>query len=124
MDKGWINYDLTYFIVYHLRAIRLSIRELQDYLRRKQGQYREALGFLKKAVWMNYRQKAVVQHSLKHPDFIYTIESHKNSHNIAYQTARTDLLTLAKKGYLEKIKSGKAFQFAIPANLPKKAGVV
>lgn len=116
--------DLTYFIVYHLRAIRLAIRDLQDYLRRKQGQYREALGFLKKAVWMNYRQKAIVQHALKHPDFIYTIESHKNSHNIAYQTARTDLLALAKKGYLEKIKSGKAFQFAIPANLPKKAGVV
>ena len=116
--------DLTYFIVYHVRAIRLAIHELQDYLRRKQGQYREAVSLLKKMSWMNYRQKAIVQHALKHPEFIYTIESHKNSHNIAYQTARTDLLILVKKGYLEKIKSGKAFQFAVPANLPKKAGVV
>ena len=72
------------------------------------------------ASWMNDRQQALIQHALKHPDFIYTIESHKNSHHGAYQTARTDLLTLAKKGYLEKIKTGRAFQFIVPAGLPKK----
>lgn len=115
--------DLTYFIVYHLRAIRLAIRELQDYLKRKQKEYQVALSLLKNASWMNYRQRALIQHALKHPDFIYTIESHKNSHNVTYQTARTDLLTLAKKGYLEKIKSGRAFQFAVPADLPKKVGL-
>lgn len=114
--------DLTYFIVYHLRAIRLAIRELQDYLKRKQKEYREALTLLKKASWMNYRQQALIQHALKHPDFIYTIESHKNSHNVTYQTARTDLLTLAKKGYLEKTKAGRAFGFIVPADLPKKVG--
>jgi Fic family protein len=115
--------DLTYFIVYHLRAIRLAIRELQDYLKRKQKEYREALTLLKKASWMNYRQQALIQHALKHPDFIYTIESHKNSHNVTYQTARTDLLTLAKKGYLEKSKAGRAFHFIVPAGLPKKVGL-
>ena len=115
--------DLTYFIVYHLRAIQLAIRELQDYLKRKQRDYRESLRLLKKASWMNYRQQALIQHALKHPDFIYTIESHKNSHNVTYQTARTDLLSLAKKECLEKIKSGRAFQFAVPADLPKKVGL-
>ncbi|MEK6576717.1 MAG: Fic family protein, partial [Nitrospirota bacterium] len=58
----------------------------------------------------------------KHPDFVYTIESHKNSHNTSYQTARTDLLTLAKKGYLEKIKSGRAFHFIVTSDLPNKVG--
>jgi len=116
------NQDLTYFIVYHLRAIRLAIRELQDYLNRKQRQYRESLTLLKKASWMNHRQRALVQHALKHVGFIYTIESHKNSHNVAYQTARTDLLTLAKKGYLEKIKSGRLFHFTVPPDLPEKVG--
>jgi Fic family protein len=115
--------DLTYFIVYHLRAIQLAIRELEDYLKRKQREYRESLSLLKKASWMNYRQQALIQHALKHPDFIYTIESHKNSHRVTYQTARTDLLSLAKKGCLEKIKSGRAFQFAIPDDLPKKVGL-
>lgn len=37
-------------------------------------------------------------------------------------TARTDLLTLAKKGYLEKIKSGHAFHFIVTSDLPNKAG--
>ena len=115
--------DLTYFVVYHLKAIHLSIRELQDYLKRKQREYRESLSLLKKASWMNYRQRALIQHALKHPDFIYTIESHKNSHRVTYQTARTDLLSLSKKGYLEKIKSGRVFQFAVPDNLPKKVGL-
>jgi len=111
--------DLTYFLIYHLRAIRLAIRELQDYLKRKQIEYRETLSLLRKASWMNHRQQALIQHALKHPDFIYTIESHKNSHRVVYQTARADLLTLAEKGCLEKIKAGRTFRFRIPKDLPK-----
>ena len=114
--------DLTYFIVYHLRAIRLAIRELQDYLKRKQREYREALGLLKESSWMNHRQRALIQHALKHPGYVYTIESHKNSHQIVYQTARADLLTLAKKGCLEMIKSGRTFCFKVPNDLPRKIG--
>jgi Fic family protein len=111
--------DLTYFVVYHLRAISLAIRELEDYLKRKQKQYREALGFLRNLPWMNYRQRALIQHALKHPEFVYTIESHKTSHNVAYQTARTDLLTLTDKGYLQQIGLGRRFQFIPAVDLPK-----
>jgi len=112
--------DLTYFISYHLRVIRLAIRDLQDYLKRKQKEYRETLNLLKHASWMNHRQQALIQHALKHPDFIYTIESHRNSHRVVYQTARTDLLMLAKKRYLEKIRVGRTFRFRIPKDLPKR----
>ncbi|MBI5746834.1 MAG: Fic family protein [Nitrospirae bacterium] len=114
--------DVTYFIVYHIRAIRLAIKDLQGYLKGKQKGYQATLMLLKKASWMNYRQRALIQHAIKHPDFVYTIESHKNSHNTSYQTARTDLLTLAKKGYLEKIKSGRAFHFIVTSGLPNKVG--
>src|SRR3990172_6711438 len=112
--------DLTYFISYHLRVIRLAIRDLQDYLKRKQKEYRETLNLLKHASWMNHRQQALIQHALKHQDFIYTIESHRNSHRVVYQTARTDLLMLAKKRYLEKIRVGRTFRFRIPKDLPKR----
>lgn len=113
--------DLTYFIFYHLRAIRLAIRELQSYIARKQAEYRKVVTLLKRAAWMNYRQQALIQHALRHPEFIYSVESHKNSHNITHQTARTDLLELAKRGYLESFKLGRKFQFAVPADLPRKA---
>ena len=116
------NGDLTYFIVYHLRAIRLGIRDLGDYIEKKRRSYHVGLDLLKKSPWMNHRQRTLVQHALRHDSFIYTIASHKNSHQVAYQSARTDLLTLAQKGYLEKVKSGKKFHFIISPKLPKKRG--
>ena len=55
----------------------------------------------------NYRQAALLHHALKHPGQRYTIANHRRSHNVAYQTARTDLLDLAKRGLLEQAKVGK-----------------
>ena len=45
----------------------------------------------------NHRQIALVRHALKHPGHRYTIASHRRSHNVVYQTARSDLLDLAKR---------------------------
>jgi hypothetical protein len=47
----------------------------------------------------------------------YTFASHQTSHNVVYQTARTDLLDLAGRGVLEKRKKGKKIVFIAPANL-------
>ena len=48
----------------------------------------------------------------------YTIKSHQNSHGIAYQTARTDLLALSDKYHLlKKYKVGKKDVFIAPANM-------
>jgi predicted transcriptional regulator len=37
----------------------------------------------------------------------YTFSSHQKSHNIAYQTARTDLMNLEEKGLLLSRKKGR-----------------
>jgi hypothetical protein len=39
------------------------------------------------------------------------------SHNVVYQTARTDLLDLAARGVLEKRKKGKQMIFVAPSDL-------
>ena len=52
-----------------------------------------------------------MSHALRHPGTRYTIESHKMSHGVTYQTARTDLLDLESEGLLSKGRSGKAFTF-------------
>lgn len=112
--------DLTYFITFHLKAMTVAIQELEEYLRRKTKEQNEALKLLKKARWLNYRQRALVQHALKHPDFVYTIESHRMSHNISYATARSDLIVLAKKDFLVVNQSGRSFEFLAVADLRKK----
>lgn len=66
---------------------------------------------------LNPGQLALVNHALRKPDAIHTVESHRVSHGVAYQTARTDLLALARKGFLEKRKRGRTFVFLVPNDL-------
>ena len=42
---------------------------------------------------------------------VYTIESHRLSHAVVYQTARTDLLDLVERGILESWKQGREWHF-------------
>ena len=50
------------------------------------------------AAMLNHRQIALLISMRKHPDLVYTIASHRRSHRVTYQTARTDLLGLAALG--------------------------
>ena len=45
------------------------------------------------------------------------MESHRRSHRISLQTARTDLLRLAEQGLLQQRKRGRAFMFFAPPDL-------
>lgn len=105
--------DLTYFISYHLKSLRLAFHELRIYISRRQ----KTIGFFSKALQshpeLNLRQINILKHALSHPGFSYTIQQHKNFHGVTYQTARTDLLDLSKKDMMELIKSGKTFYFVL-----------
>ena len=106
--------DITYFLDYNLRVILRSIRQLHDYLARRAGEMRDIQRLLEGsglASMLNYRQRALLAHMSKHPDASYVIESHRRSHNVTYQTARTDLLELADLGLVESAKRGRAFVF-------------
>ena len=63
------------------------------------------------------RQVALLSHALRHVGQGYTVESHRRSHRVTQQTARTDLLQLAELALLEKGKRGRAFVFYAPNNL-------
>jgi len=72
---------------------------------------------LRPSVGLNHRQVALLGHALRHPGAEYTIESHRTSHDVVYQTARTDLLDLADRGLLRKRKRGRRYVFSTPAGL-------
>jgi len=112
--------DLTYFILYHLDVIHRAVRELHEYLQRKTEQLRKLESELHGVVILNHRQRALIGHALRHPHQLYTFRSHQVSHNVVYQTARTDLLDLAKRGLLQAKKVGRSWRFTPDAALEEK----
>lgn len=114
--------DLTYFILYHLKVIRDAITDLHKYIQRKAREVRQIDRRLRSTEFLNHRQRDLLSHALRHPDHAYTIAGHRRSHNVVYQTARTDLLDLADRGFLEKRKSGRALTFFVPVDLERRLG--
>lgn len=109
--------DLTYFIVAQTQVIRRAIRELHAYIERKTAEVREVESHMRALDLFNHRQVEIIRHALKHPGDRHTFTGHQKSHNVVYQTARTDLLYLAERGVLERRKRGKQIVFVSPADL-------
>ena len=115
--------DVTYFLDYNLRVVLRSIRQLHDYLARKAAEMRDIQRLLegsRLASMLNYRQRALLAHLFRHPDAACTIKSHRRSHNVTYQTARTDLLKLADLGLVDSAKQGRAFVFTDTGELEER----
>ena len=109
--------DFTYFLLHHLDIVSRAIDELLEHLERKVGEVRRVERALRSIPGLNHRQLALMSHALRHPEAVYTFESHRNSHNVAYQTARTDLLDLEALGLLERSKVGRQYRFYPAADL-------
>ena len=112
--------DLTYFLVAQTEVISQAISELHRYIERKAAQLRQAEQDIQALALFNHRQVALIRHALRNPGQRYTIASHQQSHNVAYQTARTDLLDLAERGVLEMGKKGRAMVFVAPADAAER----
>ena len=104
--------DLTYFIIYHLDVMNQAIVSLNKYITRKTAELRAVEQEIHGVRIFNYRQRALISHALRHPSHVYTIESHRRSHNVVHQTARTDLLQLCEMGMLNQSKQGRRWQFS------------
>lgn len=109
--------DLTYFIIAQTQVIRRAVRELHTYIERKTADLKDVESHMRALDLFNHRQVEIIRNALKHPGQRYTFTSHQKSHNVVYQTARTDLLDLGERGVLEKRKRGKQMVFVAPADL-------
>ena len=109
--------DLTYFIVAQAKVIRRAIEGLHAYIDQKTVEVREVEARVRALDLFNHRQADLIRHALKHPYQEYTIGSHGKSHQVVYQTARTDLLDLKARGILEQKQRGKMMVFTVPADL-------
>ncbi len=112
--------DLTYFIVAQTKVIRRAIEELHAYIGRKTAEVREMESHVRALDLFNHRQVELIRHALRHPLQQYSISSHQKSHNVVYQTARTDLQNLHQRGVLDWKKRGRQMVFIAPGDLAQR----
>src|SRR5262249_41529117 len=97
--------------------VRQAIEDLFESLTRKSQELRGVERKLRDRNDLNHRQIALLGYALRHPDTRFTIESHQTSHRAVYETARTDLLGLVKRGFLEQSRVGKKLVFTTMRHL-------
>lgn len=113
--------DATYFLIYQLGVMLRAIENLDRYLQRKISQIRAVESRIRNVARFNHRQLALLGHALRHPGTEYTVKSHQRSHNVAYATARADLLALVKARLLVSRRIGaKTMIFRSPEDLEQR----
>lgn len=116
--------DTTYFVSHQLDVLLKAIEGVHGYIARKQREQRDAEMLLKPgsklARALNHRQRALLLNALKHPGKTFTIAVHQHTHDIAYDTARSDLLGLVKARLMRQYKQGKALVFVPQPTLSER----
>ena len=113
--------DTTYFVIHQLEIIRRAIAQFHEFFSRVYKQQLEVERILASSPALqgklNHRQIALLTHALKHPGETYTIQGHQKVHGVAFQTSRTDLLSLADMNLVNKTLSGTRYLFTAPLNI-------
>lgn len=113
--------DLTYFVLHQLDVIREALETLKRFITKKTDDVRALDATLKGSVdRFNHRQRELLGHALRHPTQVYTIAGHQARQAVVYQTARTDLLSLAEAGLLTKGESGNKLVFRPTPDLARR----
>jgi Fic family protein len=94
--------DITYFIHYKMKAMKLAFQDLQDYIQRKVKE-RKKLSDFHKLDELNQRQAEILQWVSEDVDTITTVKEVENRLGVTNQTARTDLGGLVKLEWLAQI---------------------
>ena len=110
--------DLTYFIKFHLQTVQRARKELHEYLEAQRSSNARMTRLLGAHADLNHRQRALLNHAIHHANAVYTIESHRGSYGVRYDTARRDLADLASRKLLLEYKVGKRLEYTAPPELP------
>ena len=91
--------DLTYFLIYNIRTMKLAFEELRIYIRRKNEEKKQITEFLG-VDGLTYRQTLILEWFREEGGVILTISETGKRLGVSYMTARTDLNELVQRGYL------------------------
>jgi Fic family protein len=111
--------DTTYFLLHQLRTIERAVEELHAYLQRKVSEIKDVERLIEGAAGLNHRQLALLGDAIRHPDGLYTYQSHATSHRVTHETARNDLIELHDRGLLRRRKVGRRHVYGAVEDLPQ-----
>ena len=112
--------DLTYFLLHQAEVIRRSIAALHGQIEERSRRLRALEVELRGMIDLNRRQRELIGHALRHPGQVYTVESHRSSHNVVTQTARTDLQDLVERGLWTSRRVTKAIHYQPARDLEER----
>lgn len=92
--------DLTYFIYYKIKTMQLAFDSLREYIQQKINEKREIINF-QKIRGVNSRQAIIIKWLIGEPNLMFSVKEIETRLTIANQTARTDLMELVNRGYIE-----------------------
>ena len=98
--------DITYFINYKIKMMKLAFESLREYIQRKIDEKKQYIHF-QKIKGINERQALILKWIYDEPGILLTVKEIENRFNISNQTARTDLYDLKDKKYLDIIELNK-----------------
>ena len=98
--------DIGYFVSYNLRVLKQSFNQLQDYIKRKQNEKKEANIYLRMGDF-NERQAQIIKLYADDPTSMITIKDLQVKFGISPTTAKTDIIGLMKKNILTEIALNK-----------------
>jgi Fic family protein len=100
------EHDLTYFILFNLRTMKLAFEDLRIYLLRKNEEKKQLSNFLG-FDGISYRQSQILDWFYKDPSLLLTIKETETRSGVSNNSARNDLFELAEKSYLEIVSMNK-----------------
>lgn len=109
--------DMTGHVAAILEAVNVAIQRLRAQIEQVQERDDALRELLQSDPLLNGRQRSILGRALREPGTRFRIRYHQTTHNIAYSTARADLMELEEKGYLRQEQEGKAFVFVAAEGL-------
>jgi Fic family protein len=99
--------DLTYFLDYNIRKIKLAVREFTEYLDKESHENKKMKKKCDEKYKLNIRQIQLLQYLHGDQDERTTLMAHMNVNQVVKMTAIKDLKDLVKKGFLSINKQGR-----------------
>lgn len=100
------DYDLGYFVTYHLKVLSLAFKKLQDYIQRKIYQRQTSISLLQLGPF-NERQAIILSLFRDNPKTVMTVKEVENRFSVSHTTAKSDLDGLVTQQFLKKIPVNK-----------------